>query len=103
MKTATFKISSSEVNNGEIIEIVLEGDLSIRNAAAILKSIRSLKSGYDTATLKLRNVAKLDITTLQTIRVFKNKLSAEGKNARVEADIPEETRKLLRNSGFDTL
>jgi ABC-type transporter Mla MlaB component len=103
MKTPSYKISVSEGNNGEQLEIVLEGDLSLRNASEILKSIRSLKSGCSTVLLKVQNVAKLDITTLQTIRVFRNKLSAEGKNISVKADLTDETESLLRNSGFNTL
>lgn len=103
MKTPSYKISVSEGNNGEQLEIVLEGDLSLRNASEILKSIRSLKSVCSTVILKLQNVAKLDITTLQTIRVFRNKLSAEGKNISVKADLTDETESLLRNSGFNTL
>lgn len=103
MKTPTYNLSASEPRNGELFEIILEGDLSLKNAAAILKSIRSLESGCSTVMIKLQNVARLDITTLQTIRVFKNKLAAEGKNASVQADLSDETESLLRNSGFKTL
>lgn len=103
MKTQTYKVTASEVKKGKILEVIFEGDLSLKNAGAILKSLQALKTVCHTVVLKIRNVAKLDITTIQTIRVFKTKLSADGKDISVEAELSGETERLLKNSGINSI
>lgn len=103
MKTPDYRITTTEADEGHILEIVIEGDLGLKNAGRIYKALRMLKTSCGTVNLKLKNVGRLDITTLQTVRVFRNMLSEQGKSLKAEAELGEEVQGLLRNSGFSTI
>lgn len=101
MKTVTFKAKVSHNKKDNSTNLVLEGDLSLKNAREIRKTIQSLKPDSDTIELEIRDVEKLDITTIQTINAYGKFLAGEGKTVRIRMDLIPETGRLLKNAGFD--
>jgi len=82
--------------------VVFEGDLGIKQTEAIKNTMQTLKFNSDVITLQLKNVEKLDITTIQNIRALKNMLTSKGKQVTVISEIPQEIERLLNNTGFNT-
>jgi len=82
--------------------VVFEGDLGIKQTEAIKNTMQTLKFNSGVITLQLKNVEKLDITTIQNIRALKNMLTSKGKQVTVISEIPQEIERLLNNTGFNT-
>lgn len=100
MKMKTFSINRSVQADSQTF--VMEGDLSIRNAAAIRKTILSHKAG-ESVELHLKNVEKLDITTVQLIFSFRNFIESQGKKFNIIPELKPETEKLLKTTGFENI
>jgi anti-anti-sigma factor len=100
MKNKSFIIKSSNNKSSNEQTLVFEGDLGIKNAVAIKNMVQSMKFSGNSVVLNLKNVEKLDITTIQTITALENSLNNQGHNTKVLLEIPEEIEKLLENSGF---
>ena len=94
MKTVTFKAKVSQNKKDNSNNVLLEGDLSLKNARDIRKTILSLKPNSDTIELEIRNVEKLDITTIQTINAYRKFLAGEGKTIQIRVDLIPETIKV---------
>jgi anti-anti-sigma regulatory factor len=101
MKTVTFKMKVTENKKDKITDLVLEGDLSLKNAGDIRKAIQSYKQFTSTVKLEIRNPEKFDITTIQTITAFRRLLANEGKTILIRTEFTPETERLLKNAGFD--
>ena len=101
MKSQTFKIRNSINKKSSVQVLLFEGDLGIRNAEAILKSVQDLKFDLERVSIHLRNIEKIDLTTIQTIRALRTFLTGLGKSTDVLCDIPQDIEKLLINTGFD--
>lgn len=100
MKNKTYSILKKGQLDSQTF--VMEGDLGIRNAAAIKKTILSHKPG-ESVELHLKNVEKLDITTVQLIFSFRKMLENQGKKFRLIPELSAETEKLLKSTGFEKL
>jgi len=101
MKNKTFIIKNLTGKDPKIQTVVFEGDLGIKNAEDIKKSIQTTKFSVDTVIFQLKNVEKLDITTIQTLRALRSSLRDKGKNVTLTSDVPQEIERLLLNTGFN--
>lgn len=101
MKAKTFNILTLDSKGAKEQTIVFEGDLGIKNTEAIRSAIQTLKFKSDTINLHLKNVEKLDITSIQNIRALRKALYDRGKNVTTTAELPPEIERLLKNTGFD--
>lgn len=101
MKTVTFKLRATENKKDKITDVVLEGDLSLKNARDIRKAIQSYKQLTGTVKLEIKNPEKFDITAIQTITAFRRLLANEGKTILITTGFTPETERLLKNAGFD--
>lgn len=99
MKSKTFNIVSSKGPKG--VTVILEGDLGIKNTEAVRNALMALKLNSDSVTFHLKNVEKLDITSIQNIRALKNNLVSQGRKVTVNAELPPEIERLLKNTGFE--
>ena len=100
MKNKTFIIKTSNDKNSNIITVIFEGDLGIKNAVAIKNSIQAIKFNTNSVVLNLQNVEKLDITTVQTLNALRTSLRGKGQKIELLAEIPVDIEKLLKNTGF---
>ncbi len=100
MKNKPFSITN--LNKGSKGQtIVFEGDLGIKYTEAIRNTLKTLKFNSDIITLQLKNVEKLDITTIQNIRALRDALSGRGKKVTVTSELSQDIERLLLNTGFD--
>jgi len=100
MKGKTFSIMSLN-SKGKGQTILFEGDLGIKNSEAIRSTIQTMKFNSDNLTIQLRNVEKLDITSVQNIRALRKLLFSRGKKVTTVSELPQEIERLLTNTGFD--
>lgn len=103
MKNKTFTIKTSINKASKSLNITFEGDLGIKNAEAIKKTIQTINLSNDAITIQLKNVEKFDITTVQTIVALRIYLRNKGNITTLFSEIPENIERLLKNTGFDKI
>jgi anti-anti-sigma factor len=103
MKNKTFLIKNLTGKDPKVQTLTFEGDLGIKNAEEIKKTIQTMKFSADLVSLQLKNVEKLDITTIQTIIALKNSLKTRGKDVSLTSALPQEIERLLSNTGFEKI
>jgi anti-anti-sigma regulatory factor len=102
MKNKTFNIKTSNNNSSKVQTILLEGDLSINNSVAIKKSVQAMSFTGDSVVIQIRNVDRMDITFLQTLKALKTSIEMNGKKTEINSEIPKEIELLLLSTGFET-
>lgn len=100
MKNKTFLIKTSNNKDTKEHTLLLQGDLGIKNAEALREAIMALKFGTDTIVIELKNVEKLDLTTIQNVTALKNSLMESGKKVDIRLDVSQDIERLLNNTGF---
>lgn len=101
MKNRSFSVVGIDGKGSKGKTVVFEGDLGIKNAEAIRTTVSTMKYTSDAITIHLKNVEKLDITTIQNIRALRKKLNDGGKKITIKSELPQEIERLLGNTGFD--
>jgi ABC-type transporter Mla MlaB component len=99
MKQETYIIRKSRDDNGNS-RIVIEGDMGIRNITSIKNSLASMDIRGGTVDIEITNVEKLDITTVQVLAAFKEKLIKNGCKTVITATLPGEIRTLFTKAGL---
>jgi len=101
MKNKTFLIKTLTSKDTKEQSVVFQGDLGIKNAEAIRNAMLALTFSSESVIIQLKNVEKLDITSIQNIRALKNSLAENGKKVEVHSELSQELERLLTNTGFD--
>lgn len=101
MKNKTFLIKTLNSKDTKEQSVVFQGDLGIKNAEAIRNAMQALTFSSESVIIQLKNVEKLDITSIQNIRALKNSLKENGKKVEVYSELSQELERLLTNTGFD--
>lgn len=101
MKQKSFSIRNNE-ESGSNKSWVLEGDLGLKNAASLRKSLLETRFANGENVMHIRNVEKLDITTIQNIQSLRKQLESSGKKLVVEAELPDSILRLMANTGFSS-
>ena len=100
MKQKSFNIRNITGKGDKAQTLILEGDLGIKNAAAMTKTLLSLKFNGEKLIFNLRKVEKLDITTIQVVRSFEKHLTDMGIKIEITSEFSDDIKKLLANTGF---
>jgi ABC-type transporter Mla MlaB component len=103
MKQKTFNCKINEGDNPGSQTLVLEGDLGMRNSSAIGTFLNAATFNCEKVTVHLKNVEKLDVTTIQYVKALEQQLLRNQLQVGIVAELPEELKRLLANSGFSTL
>jgi hypothetical protein len=101
MKSKTFNVKTSIDKSVNAQTLIFEGDLGIKNAQGIMKTLQALTFSGDSVIMTVKNVEKLDITFIQTIRAIRTALEKDGKKTSIVLELPLEIERLLINTGFD--
>ena len=101
MKNKTFIIKTINSKNAKEQSVVFQGDLGIKNAEAIKTGIQALTFNAASINIQLKNVEKLDVTTIQNIIALKESLTKSGKKVDVISELSQDIERLLTNTGFD--
>ncbi|HEX2968664.1 MAG TPA: hypothetical protein VHO46_06130 [Bacteroidales bacterium] len=102
MKSKTYNLKVRESSDKKSDILLVEGDLSLKNAVALKKQLQTLKFRRNEVVIQLQNVEKIDITTIQIIRSYRNYLNDKNISTSVIPALAPETEKLIKNTGFET-
>jgi hypothetical protein len=97
-KTFDLKVTGKDP---ETQKVTIGGDLGIRNGLELKRSLHAIKFRKKKIVIHLRDVEKLDVTTIQTLRAYKGWVIAGGRQAEIITEFSPENLKLLLNAGFD--
>ena len=103
MSESTFNFKSTKDKKTGTHHIVLKGDMSIRNAVNIKKKMNAAILTGDNIMIRVCDVDNMDLTFIQLLSSFKNSLTDQGKIVEIKTELPENTEKLIRNSGVNKL
>jgi anti-anti-sigma regulatory factor len=103
MKQKTYNCRLIAGKDGKCQSLILEGDLGLRNSSAIGTFLNSAKFNSEKIIIQLRNVEKLDITTIQYLIALQHHLILNKVQTEINAELPEEITRLLGNTGFSSL
>lgn len=103
MKQKSFNCKINEGDNPGSQTLILEGDLGLRNSSAIGTFLNSATFNCEKVTIHLKNVEKIDITTIQYIKSLQQQLLASRVKTEIISDLPDELKRLLGNTGFSSL
>jgi anti-anti-sigma regulatory factor len=103
MKSKTFTIRSLNNKSSKVQTMIFEGDLGINNAVAIKKTIQAVTFNGDPVTFHLKNVEKVDITLIQTLRALKTALQKDCMQCSIISEVTPEIERLLNNTGFASI
>lgn len=95
--TFAFQATDTDLHSKQMI---LEGELVIRNAAIIKQELLSALSNSQNLELLLRNVIKADMAFLQLLVALKKSASAAKKSFNISIDESECMRASIENSGL---
>jgi anti-anti-sigma factor len=95
------KISNSVKKNA--CAISLEGELTLRNVAAIKKELIKALGKCDSLQLSVHNVTSIDLSWIQLFHSLRKTCKDSGKNITIEMMLNPDTELLFTRTGFGSL
>jgi anti-anti-sigma factor len=95
----THKLISSDKNE-KVLELHLQGELSLYHAAEIRDELlQALMGDYRQVHLQIEEVSALDASFLQILEALKKTLQRSHASLQLRADLPYNLKTLLENAG----
>ncbi len=85
----------------ENVQLLLEGQLLIKNAKTIKKELFSALNQYQNIAVVIRNVIRIDLPVLQLLFALQNSCSEFKKNLSFDIELTGYLKFTLQNSGFE--
>ena len=82
-------------------QIVIEGQLTIGNAALIKKHLLKAITGQKKIKLVFKNVVKIDLAVLQILTAFRKNTGLRGIELSVESELTDTIKSSLQNTGLE--
>lgn len=102
MKTESFSITTSGINVTDK-QVILEGQLIIKNAASIKKGLLSAFDSSQNVTLVFKNVIKVDLSVLQLLVALQNSAAIHNKKLSIDSELTDSVKSVLLNSGLQKI
>jgi ABC-type transporter Mla MlaB component len=87
--------------DNQSIQTVIEGELVIREAAAIKENLLNLLKNYQSIELKFKEIDKLDVSALQLLIAIHKSATTQQKNITFHFEDSEYIKSVLNNSGYN--
>ncbi len=100
MQTFTILTPKSENANDKEIKIVLEGDLSLQNAAQIKKALVGKDKKFQSVEITCRDITAIDVSVIQILEAYRKSITAAHKMIKIVMDLPYDLKTLLDNAGL---
>lgn len=82
------------------VNMIIEGDFSIRTADLVKTHIGALLPQFDVIALALKNITAIDLTAVQLVQVISSPGILPQHSITVESELSREDRALLVNAGL---
>ena len=99
MKTESFSITTSDINISDK-QLILEGQLTIKNAASIKRDLLSALDSSQSVILVFKNVVKIDLSVLQLLVALQKSAVLHNKKLSVDGELTGNVKSVLLNSGL---
>ena len=83
--------------------MIVEKELTIYTVLEIKENFIEAIGQYDALDIQIRNVENLDLSFIQLIESLRKTAEEYGKKITISAELVNETRSLVENSGFDPI
>lgn len=100
METYNINLSPFTSEGKSAVKVVIEGDLSIRNAQNLKEPLEAAFNKYDLFEVELQNITALDITSIQLMYSLKKAVRAKSKTMNLTLNVSEEIQNVLEYSGL---
>jgi len=102
MKTESLSITTSSLNISDT-QVILEGQLTIKNAASIKRDLLSALGSSQNVTLVFRNVIKVDLSLLQLLVALQKTAALQRKRLSLVGEFTDNVNSVLLNSGLQKI
>ena len=85
------------------IRLLLEGQLTIKNAGRIKKELTAALHHSENIELVFKNVLRIDLAILQLIIALQKSAAQLQKNLTLDIELTSSTQAVIRNSGLEKL
>lgn len=103
LNSATISFKPSLRKTVKKIKVILEGNLSIKNAGMFVKQIEPVFEDFDTIDFYLTQVDSLDLSFIQSLYHLKSYYDQNDKKITIDSELSGEIKKMAINSGFENL
>ncbi len=84
-------------------KVLIEGNLTINTVKQFLEYVPDVFKSYDYVDFYLHNVESLDLSFIQSLYHLKNVKVNSEKEVTVDAQLSDDLKKIITQSGFDKL
>lgn len=84
-------------------KVLLEGSLTINNVKPFLEFIPDVFTNYDYVDFYLQNIDSLDLSFIQSLYHLKEVKAQSQKVVTIDAQLSDDLKKIITQSGFDKL
>lgn len=102
MKEKSILVTTSDTNS-DYKQILLQGQLIIRNAGEIKRELISALKSSQNLKLVFRNVIKLDLSVLQLLIAFQKSAFALNRKISFDIELPDYITPVLQNAGLQNI
>lgn len=102
MKIESFLITTSSTNPGSA-QILFEGLLTTRNAAAIKNALTSNLKSCQNLNVVLKNITKIDLAVLQLLIALQKSMASVNKKLLIQIELSEYINTVIQCSGLGQL
>ncbi|MEL7145906.1 MAG: hypothetical protein AAFO69_06030 [Bacteroidota bacterium] len=83
--------------------IEVEGTLTINSANFFVQQIKPVFENYDYVDFYLNNIETVDLSFIQSLYHLKTFFAAKDKNVTIDAQLTDDMKKIITQSGFEKL
>jgi anti-anti-sigma regulatory factor len=81
-------------------QILIEGQLTIGNAALLKKHLLKAIAGHKKIKLVFKNIVKIDLAVMQVLTAFRKNADLQGIELSVESELTDTIKSSLHNTGL---
>ena len=85
------------------IRLLMEGQLTMKNAALVKKELTAALYGSENIELVVKNILKIDLTILQLLIGLQKSAARLGKNLTLDMELTDSIQAVIRSSGLEKL
>lgn len=100
-----YRLSISESRRKTVnrVNLVVEGELCLKNVLSLSKHLRPLLQKYDYLSIQLKNIVELDLASLQLIWHLKKSAGHLGKTVAINAQLASDVQQLIKTAGLNKI
>jgi ABC-type transporter Mla MlaB component len=100
MNNIQISITPQINENAKSVNIILEGELVLKNLHDLATEVKGIIRQYDEITIELKNIINLDLACIQLLLSAKQTAVSQQKRITCKVELPVELNKVMEHSGL---